>query len=109
VLGDRSRHGIPFEYGLQTTLIATRLAERLGVDQDTAIEVYYASLLAHAGCTTDVHVAAEIFGSSLTEQFHPVKYGTPARRSWGCCVRCLTLTSAGWSARPRSPGGCLAW
>lgn len=69
--------GFPFEHGLQTTLIATRLAERLGVDQDTANEVYYASLLAHAGCTTEVHVAAQIFGSSMTEHFHPVKYGTP--------------------------------
>jgi HD-GYP domain-containing protein (c-di-GMP phosphodiesterase class II) len=75
--------GFPFEHGLQTTLIATRLAERLGVDQETTIEVYYASLLAHAGCTTEVHVAAQIFGSSMTEHFNPVKYGTPGESFLG--------------------------
>ena len=80
--------GFPFEHGLQTTLIAMRLAERLGVDRCTATEVYYASLLSHAGCTTEVHVAAEIFGSSMTEHFHPVKYGTP-RESFLGLVRSL--------------------
>lgn len=69
--------GFPFEHGLHTTLIAMRLAERLGVGPETAVEVYYASLLAHAGCTAEVHVAAQIFGSSMTEHFHPIKYGTP--------------------------------
>jgi len=80
--------GFPFEHGLQTTLIAMRLAERLGVDRCAATEVYYASLLSHAGCTTEVHVAAEIFGSSMTEHFHPVMYGTP-RESFLGLVRSL--------------------
>jgi HD-GYP domain-containing protein (c-di-GMP phosphodiesterase class II) len=80
--------GFPFEHGLQTTLIAMRLAERLGVDRHMATEVYYASLLSHAGCTTEVHVAAEIFGSSMTEHFHPVMYGTP-RESFLGLVRSL--------------------
>ena len=80
--------GFPFEHGLQTTLIAMRLAERLGVDRSTANEVYYASLLCHAGCTTEVHVAAEIFGSSMTEHLHPVMYGTP-RESFLGLVRSL--------------------
>jgi HD-GYP domain-containing protein (c-di-GMP phosphodiesterase class II) len=68
--------GLPFEHGLQTALIATRLAQRLGVDEDTAVEVYHASLLAHAGCTAEAHVAAEIFGGSMTEHFNPVRFGT---------------------------------
>jgi HD-GYP domain-containing protein (c-di-GMP phosphodiesterase class II) len=92
--------GFPFEHGLQTTLVATRLAERLGVDQDTAVEVYYASLLAHAGCTTEVHVAARIFGSSMTEHFHPVKYGAPRESFLGLlrslpdpCVRRMERTA----------------
>ena len=66
----------PFEHGLHTTLIAMRLAERLGVDRKTASETYYAALLSHAGCTTDVHVAAEIFGGSLTANLNPVMYGS---------------------------------
>ncbi len=96
--------GFPFEHGLQTTLMATRLAERLGVDQDTAIEVYYASLLAHAGCTTEVHVAAQIFGSSMTEHFHPVKYGTP-RESFLGLLRSLPDPDARWMGRTAQ----IAW
>ena len=68
--------GFPFEHGLHSTLIATRLADRLGVDAATASQTYYASLLSHAGCTTDAHVTAEIYGDSLTTHLHPVMYGS---------------------------------
>lgn len=68
--------GFPFEHGLHTTLIAMRLAERLGVDRSTAVQSYYASLLAHAGCTTDVHLTGHVFGASLTTHLHPVMYGS---------------------------------
>jgi HD-GYP domain-containing protein (c-di-GMP phosphodiesterase class II) len=66
----------PFEHGLHTTVIAMRLADRLGVDRRTASETYYACLLSHAGCTTEAHVAAEVFGGSLTTNLHPVVYGS---------------------------------
>ena len=66
----------PFEHGLQTTVIAMRLADRLDVDRPTASETYYASLLSHAGCTTEAHVAAEVFGGSLTTSFNPLMYGS---------------------------------
>ena len=39
--------GFPFEHGLHSTLIAMRLAERLGVDRETASQTYYACLLSH--------------------------------------------------------------
>jgi HD-GYP domain-containing protein (c-di-GMP phosphodiesterase class II) len=68
--------GFPFEHGLHSTLVASRLAERLGVDPATASETYYVSLLAHSGCTTDAHVTAETFGDSLTTHLNPVLYGT---------------------------------
>jgi hypothetical protein len=68
--------GFPFEHGLETTLIAMRLGDRLGVDRATASQTYYASLLCHVGCTTDAHVAAEIFGGSLTTHLNPVMYGS---------------------------------
>ena len=32
--------GFPFEHGLHTTVIAMRLADRLGVDRQTAVETY---------------------------------------------------------------------
>jgi HD-GYP domain-containing protein (c-di-GMP phosphodiesterase class II) len=66
----------PFEHGLHTTLIAMRLAEELGVDRQTASDTYYACLLAHAGCTTDAHLAADVFGGSLTTDFGPLIYGS---------------------------------
>jgi hypothetical protein len=36
--------GVPLEYGLQSTLFAMRLADRLGVDPETASQTYYACL-----------------------------------------------------------------
>ena len=66
----------PFEHGLHTTLIAMRLAGRLEVDRDSATQTYYACLLSHAGCTTEAHVAAEVFGGSLTTSFNPVMFGS---------------------------------
>lgn len=68
--------GFPFEHGLHETLIAMRLAERLGVDRDAAVHTYYTSLLSHAGCTAEAHVAAEVFGRSMTENFNPLMYGS---------------------------------
>jgi hypothetical protein len=65
----------PFEHGLHTTLIAMRVVDRLGVDRETAAQTYYACLLSHAGCTTDAHIAAEVFGGSLTTSLNPVMYG----------------------------------
>lgn len=68
--------GFPFEHGLHSTLVATRLAGRLGLDPATASQTYYACLLSHAGCTTDAHVTAEVFGDSLTTHLNPVLYGS---------------------------------
>ena len=69
--------GFPLEHGLQTTLIAMRIVDRLGLDRQTAVETYYASLLSHAGCTSTAHVAADVFGGSLTTSFNPLMYGSP--------------------------------
>ena len=69
--------GFPFEHGLRSTVVATRLAERLGVDRVVASETFYACLLSHSGCTTDAHVIADIFGGSLTTHLYPVRFGSP--------------------------------
>jgi len=68
--------GFPFEHGLHETLIAMRLAEQLGVDRATASQTFYTALLSHAGCTAEAHVAAEVFGGSMTENFNPLMYGS---------------------------------
>jgi HD-GYP domain-containing protein (c-di-GMP phosphodiesterase class II) len=68
--------GFPFEHGLHSTLIAMRLADRLGLDSENVSQTYFACLLCHSGCTTDAHVTPEVFGDSLMTQFHPVRYGS---------------------------------
>ncbi len=68
--------GFPFEHGLQSTVIAMRLAERLGLEREDVSQTYYACLLSHSGCTTDAHVTPQVFGDSLTTHLHPVIYGS---------------------------------
>lgn len=80
--------GFPFEHGLRSTVVAARLAERFGADRTVASQTYYACLLSHSGCTTDAHVTAEVFGGSLTEHFHPVRYGSP-REAFSGIIRAL--------------------
>ena len=68
--------GFPFEQGLHSTLVAMRLADRLGVDHETASQTYYACLLMYSGCTTDTDVTTATFGGSLTEHLLPATFGS---------------------------------
>jgi HD-GYP domain-containing protein (c-di-GMP phosphodiesterase class II) len=70
--------GLPFEHGLESTIVAMRLAERLAVDRETAVQTYYACLLFHVGCTADADVAAELFDGDLHANFMPVMFGARA-------------------------------
>jgi HD-GYP domain-containing protein (c-di-GMP phosphodiesterase class II) len=71
--------GFPFEHGLQSTLVAMRLAERMGVEPAAANQTYYGCLLAFAGCTTDAEIASAVFANgALLKYFHPVMFGSPA-------------------------------
>jgi HD-GYP domain-containing protein (c-di-GMP phosphodiesterase class II) len=56
--------GFDFEHGLRSTLVAARLAERLGVDRETAAHTYYVCLLQQVGCTADIHLRAKILGDT---------------------------------------------
>jgi HD-GYP domain-containing protein (c-di-GMP phosphodiesterase class II) len=68
--------GLPLEHGLQSTLVAMRLAERLDLNRQAATETYYACLLFYVGCTADTDVAVEIFGGNLHEHYTPVMFGS---------------------------------
>ena len=70
--------GVPLQHGLESTLLAMRLGERLGVDPDTASQTYYACLLFYVGCTADAEVAAETFGDddALTTYAMPARFGS---------------------------------
>lgn len=68
--------GLPFEHGFHSTLVAMRIADRLGVDPETASQTYYACLLMYAGCTADAEIAAELFQGSMATHFVPSLFGS---------------------------------
>ena len=57
--------GQPMEHVLRQCLIALRLAERLGLDDDARTAIYYTALLVNVGCHTDAHEQAKWFGDDI--------------------------------------------
>ena len=57
--------GQPMEHVLRQCLIALRLAERIGLDDDARANVYYTALLVNVGCHTDAHEQAKWFGDDI--------------------------------------------
>jgi HD-GYP domain-containing protein (c-di-GMP phosphodiesterase class II) len=57
--------GQPMEHVLRQCLLALRLAERLGLDEEQRAVVYYVSLLAWVGCHSDAHEQAKWFGDDI--------------------------------------------
>jgi HD-GYP domain-containing protein (c-di-GMP phosphodiesterase class II) len=57
--------GQPMEHVLRQCLIALRLAERLGLDEEARAGVYYTALLINVGCHTDAHEQAKWFGDDI--------------------------------------------
>lgn len=77
--------GVPLEHGLQSTLLAMRLAERLKVDAETAAQTYYACQLFYVGCTANADAAADLFGAdgALTTYATPSRFGSRAEMTAG--------------------------
>ena len=70
--------GFPLEHGLHSTLLAVRLADAIGVAEDTRFQVFYGCLLCYAGCTADAEIAAELFDEGgLLTYFTPAVFGSP--------------------------------
>jgi HD-GYP domain-containing protein (c-di-GMP phosphodiesterase class II) len=57
--------GQPMEHVLRQCLIALRLAERIGLDEQERAVVYYTALLVNVGCHTDAHEQAKWFGDDI--------------------------------------------
>jgi HD-GYP domain-containing protein (c-di-GMP phosphodiesterase class II) len=64
--------GQPMEHVLRQCLIALRLAERIGLDEDERAVVYYTALLVNVGCHSDAHEQAKWFGDDI--ELKSVKY-----------------------------------
>src|SRR6266705_5246285 len=88
--------GLPFEHGLQSTLFAMRLCERLGIDAETASQTYYACLLFYVGCTADAEIGAEMFPDegALIRHFNPVMFGSPGETMAGTVRALIDLDGA---------------
>jgi HD-GYP domain-containing protein (c-di-GMP phosphodiesterase class II) len=69
--------GQPMEHVLRQCLIALRLAERVGMDEQDRAIVYYTALLVNVGCHTDAHEQARWFGDDLA--LKATKYDHPPR------------------------------
>jgi HD-GYP domain-containing protein (c-di-GMP phosphodiesterase class II) len=57
--------GQPMEHMLRSSMIATRIAERIGLDTQQRATVYYVNLVGWIGCHADSHELAELFGDDI--------------------------------------------
>jgi len=69
--------GLPLEYGLRSTLVAMRLADRLGLDAATCRQAYYVNQLFYGGCTVDAEEQVAYFEEGALQYLQPVMFGTP--------------------------------
>jgi HD-GYP domain-containing protein (c-di-GMP phosphodiesterase class II) len=65
--------GQPMEHMLRSSLIATRIAERMGLDAQQRATVYYANLVGWIGCHADSHELSGLFGDDIS--FRADTYG----------------------------------
>jgi hypothetical protein len=65
-LGTNLGLGQPMEHVIRQTLLALRLSELLGFEEDERAVVYYVGLLAWVGCHIDAYEQAKWFGDDLT-------------------------------------------
>src|SRR3954466_1063278 len=57
--------GQPLEHALRTAVLAVRLGELAGVSAEDLADTYYVALLHSAGCTSNGHEAAQVFGDDI--------------------------------------------
>jgi len=55
----------PMEHVLRQCLIALRVADRIGLDDEARAAVYYSALLVNVGCHSDAHEQAKWFGDDI--------------------------------------------
>jgi HD-GYP domain-containing protein (c-di-GMP phosphodiesterase class II) len=83
----------PMEHVLRQTLIALRLAERVGLDELGRADVYYTALLVTVGCHADAYEQAKWFGDDI--ELKSTKYGPHDGRSLRAVVENLRRVGSG--------------
>src|ERR1700728_3864918 len=94
--------GQPMEHVLRQCLIALRLAERRGLDEQTRANVYYTSLLVNVGCHSDAHEQAKWFGDDITLKSGKYAYELGSVRG---ALAAMRLVGAGNPPLHRFRGG----
>ncbi|HEY1593955.1 MAG TPA: HD domain-containing phosphohydrolase [Thermoleophilaceae bacterium] len=79
--------GQPMEHVLRQCLIALRLAERLGIDEEGRAAIYYAALLVNVGCHSDAHEQAKWFGDDIELKSHKYDYDSRSLRMIASTMR----------------------
>jgi HD-GYP domain-containing protein (c-di-GMP phosphodiesterase class II)/DNA-binding CsgD family transcriptional regulator len=89
--------GVPFEKGLRTCLVASALAELLGMGLHERRDVYFAALLRSLGCTTHASLFAELFDDdvAIQRELKLFDLADPAE------LAAQTLRFAGWAGPER--------
>jgi HD-GYP domain-containing protein (c-di-GMP phosphodiesterase class II) len=85
--------GQPMEHVLRQCLIALRLAERLGLDEEQRAVIYYTALLVNVGCHSDAHEQAKWFGDDIA--LKSTKYNGHDHRSLRAVVDNMRKLGAG--------------
>jgi HD-GYP domain-containing protein (c-di-GMP phosphodiesterase class II) len=88
--------GQPLESALCSCVVAMRLGEALGLNDDALRDVYYQALLRYIGCNADTYAMAALFGDELAlrHDFARVDPGQPPE-VLGVAVRYMREASAG--------------
>src|SRR3954454_16425700 len=84
--------GQSMEHVLRQCLIALRLAEATGLDEDQRAVVYYTALLVNVGCHTDAHEQAKWFGDDIATK--SIKYDHDGR-SLRMAAKGMSMIGAG--------------
>ena len=67
--------GQPMEHSLQQTVIALRLADRVGAGESDVVATYYTGLLRHVYCHADAHEQAKWFGDDIALKAYGLEGG----------------------------------
>jgi len=57
--------GQTLEHGLRTAIMALRIAQSIGLDEEEQVTVFYTGVLHFAGCTAESEIDAQFFGDEL--------------------------------------------
>ena len=96
--------GQPMEHVLRQCLIALRLAERIGLDEQERAVVYYTALLVNVGCHADAHEQAKWFGDDIAMKAVKYRHELRSVRTAAASMRLVGIGQPAAAPLPRRAG-----